>query len=152
MKNCLFEYKRGTLAMGKVRAISLIIAILLCIPACQDMGKNNIVSLPLSTALVVENGSKSQSNDETNYDFIIDPKYDQCDMPVDGMIGIQKTDGENIKYGFVDTEGRVIADAIYDETRYYRGASSASSGFSQGLAPVKKNDKWGYIDMTGKNI
>jgi len=152
MKNNLFEYKRGTLAMGKARAISLVIAILLYVPACQDVAKNNIVSLPLSTALVDENESKNQLDEKSNYIYIIEPKYDLCDMPVDGIIGIQKTEGGNIKYGFIDTEGRVIADAIYDETKYYRGASSASSGFSQGMAPVKKDGKWGYIDITGKII
>lgn len=126
--------------------------VLLCIPACQDTSKDQGISLPPSKTAVVEKIDKGSLNEELNYKFIIDPQFDKCDIPVDGIIGTQKIDGDSVRHGFIDTEGRVIADAMYDETRYYMGASSASSGFSQGLAPVKKNGKWGYIGMQGETV
>ncbi|WP_036947105.1 WG repeat-containing protein [Pseudobacteroides cellulosolvens] len=138
--------------MKKIRTISIMMVMLLYIPACQDTSKDQGISLTPSKTAVVEKIDKVQLNEKINYNFTIDPQYDQCDMPVDGIIGTKKIDGDNVGHGFIDTHGRVITDAMYDETRYYIGASSASSGFSQGLAPVKKNGKWGYIDMQGVTV
>lgn len=138
--------------MKKIRTISIMMVMLLYIPACQDTSKDQGISLQPSKTAVVEKIDKASLNGELNYEFIIDPQFDKCDMPVDGIIGTQKIDGDNVGHGFIDTDGSIITDAMYDETRYYIGASSASSGFSQGLAPVRKNGKWGYIDMQGKTV
>ncbi|WP_257670688.1 WG repeat-containing protein [Parapedobacter tibetensis] len=43
------------------------------------------------------------------------------------------------KYGFADTTGKMIADAIYTD----------AGVFSEGRAAVKLQDKWGYIDRSG---
>jgi len=42
-------------------------------------------------------------------------------------------------YGFVDREGNIKIPAIYD----------AASGFHDGFAAVKLNNKWGFIDTKG---
>ena len=40
------------------------------------------------------------------------------------------------KWGFVNQNGEPICEFIYDEVR----------SFSEGLAAVRVNDKWGYIN------
>jgi len=51
---------------------------------------------------------------------------------------------ENGKFGFKDKEtGEVVIKAIYDDV---------AGSFSEGLAKVKLNDKFGFIDATGKVV
>ncbi|NGQ94220.1 hypothetical protein G3578_03405 [Brevibacillus sp. SYP-B805] len=59
------------------------------------------------------------------------------DISMDMENGMEKE-----QYGFIDTNGKVVIKAIYEEV----------SGFNEGLAAVKKNGKWGYIDKTGKEV
>lgn len=47
------------------------------------------------------------------------------------------------KYGFVNpTDGKVLLEPKYEEAK----------AFSQGLAPIKLNDKWGFIDKQGNEV
>ena len=50
---------------------------------------------------------------------------------------------QNGKYGFVDKNGVVIVDYIYDD---------ATEQNEYGYAGIKKDGKWGAIDSTGKVI
>jgi hypothetical protein len=50
--------------------------------------------------------------------------------------------GISPKIGFIDKTGKEIIPFIYDEAK----------DFHEGLAAVKKADRWGYIDKTGKEI
>ena len=43
------------------------------------------------------------------------------------------------KYGFVNKDGKVVVPLVYDE----------SSTMSEGYAPVRKGDVWGYVDSLG---
>ena len=47
------------------------------------------------------------------------------------------------KYGFVSCEGRLIVDTVWDEADDFTIAA---------LCPVRKGDKWGYIDKNGTEI
>jgi hypothetical protein len=50
---------------------------------------------------------------------------------------------KNDKYGFKDKQtGKVVVPAKYDDAH----------DFSEGLAAVKLDGKWGFIDKTGKKI
>ncbi|MBF0500215.1 MAG: WG repeat-containing protein [Candidatus Riflebacteria bacterium] len=46
------------------------------------------------------------------------------------------------KFGFIDSKGNIAVKPIYDN----------AWDFSSGLAGVKKGDKWGFIDITGKEV
>lgn len=46
------------------------------------------------------------------------------------------------KFGFLDTNGKVVIDFIYDDAQ----------NFSEGLASVCKDGKYGYIDKAGKCV
>lgn len=50
---------------------------------------------------------------------------------------------QNGKYGFVDKEGNVVVDYIYDD---------ATSQNNFGFAGIKKDGKWGVIDRNGKVV
>jgi len=49
---------------------------------------------------------------------------------------------KNDKIGFIDSKGNWIVEPVYDKVR----------SFKNGLAPVCKEKKWGYIDLTGKVV
>ncbi|MDR2964095.1 MAG: WG repeat-containing protein [Bacteroidales bacterium] len=46
------------------------------------------------------------------------------------------------KFGFVDTEGRVVINPQFEE----------ALPFSEGLAAIEQKGKWGFIDKTGKIV
>lgn len=50
---------------------------------------------------------------------------------------------EDGKYGFINTDLKIVINSIYDNSDYY---------FMNGLCPVELNNKWGVIDVTGKTI
>ncbi len=50
---------------------------------------------------------------------------------------------ENGKWGFIDSTGRMVIPATYDDSFYE---------FSEGLAAVQVGKKWGYIDAVGRMV
>lgn len=46
------------------------------------------------------------------------------------------------KWGYINTEGTMVIEAIYD----------GANRFSEGLAAVSKNGRWGYIDKNGETV
>lgn len=65
-------------------------------------------------------------------------QYDFVDDCVCGLAKVSK-DG---KFGFVNSEGKLIVALEYDE----------ALAFNEGLSAVKKGNKWGYLDSTGKVV
>ena len=56
-------------------------------------------------------------------------------------------------HGFIDTKGRVMVEAKFVERPNPDGSwSSPVHPFSEGLAAVKTDDGWGFIDPTGKMV
>lgn len=69
-------------------------------------------------------------------EVIVSPIYD-CASPFYGdRARVQK----NMKYGFIDPEGREVVEVIWDDT---------AGAFHKALCWVKKGDKFGYIDKNG---
>lgn len=56
----------------------------------------------------------------------------------DGLLAVKTGD----KWGFVDTTGKVVIKATYED----------AGEFSEGLAAVRVNGKWGFIDTKGKMV
>lgn len=109
--------------------------------SCNNMNSNKR-STPKTAAIPV--GTENKEN-EQNFSL----NYSES---IDGIVQIRKTIGGSIKYGFADSNRNIIAEPVYDGSKFYIGASSANSGFNEGLAPVKKNGRWGYIDLKGKVV
>lgn len=56
----------------------------------------------------------------------------------EGLVAIDK---EQKGYGFYDTNGNTVIQPKYEDAGF----------FSEGLAPVKLNGKWGYVNHAGKD-
>ncbi len=66
--------------------------------------------------------------------------YDEVHEFKDGMAVVWKRKGAAYLGGFIDLKGKEIVKPQY----------AMVNVFSEGLAPVMKNGKWGYIDKKGK--
>lgn len=71
------------------------------------------------------------------YNFKLEEK-DVKELLNSNTIFLSKRDG---KYGYVDKEGKVVVDYIYEDAKEQN---------SYGYAAVKKDGKWGSIDQEGK--
>lgn len=142
------------------KSLFALLIILTLLSGCQQ--KDSIKPAQTDLAKRVDTFQSEATTDEINadnkiqttqaIDFFIEPQYENCSQMVNGIIRTEKGTGNSVRYGFVAEEGNEIAKPIYEETAFYLGASDASSGFSEGLAPVKKDGKWGYIDMMGRSV
>ena len=88
-----------------------------------------------------EEGYFELRQDDANkyYDFSFNEKK-ESDIFKTRTLFVSKKDG---KYGFVDKDGNVVVDYIYDD---------ATSQNNFGYAAVKKDGKWGSIDDKGTVI
>lgn len=92
---------------------------------------------------------------------IVTPHYDSVSSFSDGLARV----GFNNKYGYIDKEGKVIIDLIYEDagsfsamSRFVLGENTKKWGFvygglfSEGLARVRLNEKWGFVDKNGNVV
>ena len=76
-----------------------------------------------------------------NKDFeTVSDKY-SSDNTKDGNKELSVSE-KNGKYGFVDENGNVVIDYIFD----------FADNFSEGLAAVRQEDSWGFIDTQGNTV
>lgn len=80
-----------------------------------------------------------QNNENKYYNFKFEEK-NEADIFTSNTLFLSKKDG---KYGFVDKNGKVVVDYIYDD---------ATKQNSYGYAGVKKDGKWGAVDSKGNLI
>jgi hypothetical protein len=66
---------------------------------------------------------------------------DFIDIAAEGRIP-ESRKADLCRYGYLDYSGNQVIPELYDET----------SGFSEGIAAVRKDGNWGYIDRDGKTI
>ena len=81
----------------------------------------------------------SVGDDTKYYNFRFEEKTDKDILPTNTLY-LDKKDG---KYGFVNKDGDVVVDYIYDD---------ATEQNESGYAGIKKDGKWGSIDSTGKVV
>ncbi|MCQ4086557.1 WG repeat-containing protein [Saccharibacillus sp. JS10] len=74
--------------------------------------------------------------------IVFTASYDEAHDFNDGMAAVWKRKGTTYVGGFIDQKGKEIVKPQY----------AMLNVFSEGLAPVMKNGKWGYIDKKGKMI
>ena len=81
----------------------------------------------------------SVSEETKYYNFRFEEETDKDILPANTLY-LDKKDG---KYGFINKDGEVIVDYIYDD---------ATEQNAYGYAGIKKDGKWGSIDSTGKIV
>ena len=79
--------------------------------------------------------------DKMGNTMIIEPKgYTTSGIFKDGLVSIYNSNKSGI--GYMDKQGKIVIDCLYNSV----------GEFSEGLAKVKKNDKYGFIDKQGNII
>lgn len=77
-------------------------------------------------------------------EFVIPPQYDDAFEFSDGMAMVMTIHGQGqtevLKRGFVDTSGKVVVPLQFDWV----------GDFSEGFAYVQRNDRWNYVDKSGR--
>lgn len=87
-----------------------------------------------------ENYIKARINGVDKYYTYKFEQKETKDILIKNTLFVSKKDG---KYGFVDSQGNVVVDYIYDEAKEQN---------QYGYAAVKLNGKWGAIDKGGKVV
>jgi len=80
-----------------------------------------------------------QADEYKYYNYKFEEKKER-DININNTLFLSKKDG---KYGYVDKEGKVIVDYIYDD---------ATEQNAYGYAGIKKDGKWGSIDNKGNVV
>ncbi|NLW02187.1 MAG: WG repeat-containing protein [Clostridiaceae bacterium] len=80
---------------------------------------------------------------DTNGDIVIEPEYY---MAYDFSEGLAVVADENDKHGFIDTNGNLVIPFRFD---HYIDGTYQYQGFSNGLAAVCIDGKFGYINKNG---
>lgn len=62
----------------------------------------------------------------------------------DGLAAVRNNDG---KYGFINKKGELVIPISFD---FDEGGETTE--FHEGLAPICKNEKYGYVDKSGKEL
>ncbi len=89
-------------------------------------------------AAVRQGGSWGFIDAKTNWELL--PQYEWVQSFRGGLACVAERLGDDLRYGFINKDGRFKVPAEYE---------AATGSFSEGLAAVKKDGKWGYVDQTG---
>ena len=130
--------------MKFIKYIVFLSLFIISVSGCKNSGNTSKSVTPTNT----------DNNYSNNINYAIEPQLTEIGPKfVDGIMLIGTGNDENKKYGFIDNMGDIIAEPIYENTYYKSSASSGdNSGFSEGLACVCKEGKWGYINKKGKEV
>lgn len=103
------------------------------------------ITLQAQTPVIFKDANNKYGlKDQATAAIILQPKYDYINEFEDGIARVRLGDIINhpAMYGFINTKGQEIIPVQY----------SSAGGFDEGLCPVQKNKKNGFIDKTGKTI
>ena len=112
-------------------------------------------------AMVVKDGKDADSNNEYGFvdksgKVVIPLIYDGAGNFKDGLAKVSKSG----KYGFIDKSGKAVIPLIYDDVLDYDDVvdeihekdDNDRAYFEEGLLKVRKDDKCGLIDRSGKVV
>src|SRR5712664_3477180 len=99
------------------------------------------VKEPQQLNLVPYRKGKKWGFSDVNKKLVIQPKYESTEPFSDGLARVQLTP---YRFGFVDTKGNEVIPFKYFQRD--------TEPFSEGLADVQLNNKWGYIDKSGRVV
>ena len=110
--------------------------------------KSSIVDQNLEVKLI---GILSELNTDMKYiKMYINGEYKYYNLDFEEKTNIEILKGNTLflskkdeKYGYIDSEGNVVVDYIYDD---------ATEQNKFGYVAVQKNGKWGALDKEGKEI
>ena len=130
---------------------------LLAISGCSD--KNNAEVTP-SSVNDKETVSTAEVESDKKEEKCVVPEvegYDKVGCLRDGLAGVIKQSNDEYektnRVGYIDKDGQLIIPFEFDAIVAGEGGESLEfNDFSEGLAAVSKNDKYGFIDTKGKVV
>ena len=130
---------------------------LLAISGCSD--KNNAEVTPSSVSEKKAVDTAEVENDKKEEKCVIPDGegYDKVGCLRDGLAGVIKKSNDQYektnRVGYIDKDGQLIIPFEFDAIVAGEGGESLEfNDFSEGLAAVSKNDKYGFIDTKGKVV
>jgi hypothetical protein len=124
--------------MNKKMTLSLILTLLLGFSAVAQT----------YVVLVRPAGVKEWGYANLKGDLIIDAKYKKCiEFSDDGLAAIY--DAKLKQFYFINLKGETLETEIKD-FKLIEIFGFGMKGFNNGFAPVKQNEKWGYLNTAGK--
>jgi hypothetical protein len=75
-------------------------------------------------------------------EILFNPPFGIVGSFSEGLAAVETTVSKVMKWGFIDTTGRVAIPPQFDSALH----------FKEGFAPVKVNEHYGFIDKTGKIV
>ena len=128
---------------------------LLAISGCSD--KNNAEVTPSSVSEKKAVDSAEVENDKKEEKCVVPDVegYDKVGCLRDGLAGVIKQSDDQYdkanRVGYIDKDGQLIIPFQFDAIVAGEGGESLDfNDFSEGLAAISKNDKYGFIDTKGK--
>ncbi|WP_432402636.1 WG repeat-containing protein [Wukongibacter sp. M2B1] len=137
--------------MAKLKVLSSIILILILLIGCNSIDDNVHITDVRKEEISVNTNMK---NEIEKIEYLLEPQFTIMHPHFfDGIMAVQKEMGYGIKYGYINEKGEIIVPIIYDDTRDWMNIrGEGSSGFSEGLAPVRRGEKWGYVNLRGEEV
>ncbi len=118
-----------------------LILILVLLLGCGAFAQNYVI-------LVRPTGSGEWGYADLKGNLIIDAKYRKCaGFSEDGLAPIY--DPATKQFYFINLKGEMLQTEV-NGFKLIEILGFGMKGFSDGLAPVKLHDKWGYLDTEGK--
>lgn len=128
---------------------------LLAISGCSD--KNNAEVTPSLVSEKKAVDSAEVENDKKEEKCVVPDVevYDKVGCLRDGLAGVIKQSDDQYdkanRVGYIDKDGQLIIPFQFDAIVAGEGGESLDfNDFSEGLAAISKNDKYGFIDTKGK--
>ena len=130
---------------------------LLALSGCSDKNNAEVTPSSVSKKKAVDT-AEVESNKKEEKCVVPDVEgYDLVGCLRDGLAGVIKQSNDEYektnRVGYIDKDGQLIIPFEFDAIVAGEGGESLEfNDFSEGLAAVSKNDKYGFIDTKGKVV
>lgn len=130
---------------------------LLAISGCSDKNNAEVTPSSVSEKKAVDTAEVESDKKEEKCVIPDVEGYDQVGCLRDGLAGVIKQSNDEYdktnRVGYIDKDGQLIIPFEFDAIETGEGGDILDfNDFSEGLAAVSKNDKYGFIDTKGKVV
>ena len=130
---------------------------LLAISGCSDKNNAEVTPSSVSEKKAVDTAEVESDKKEEKCVIPEVEGYDLVGCLRDGLAGVIKQSNDEYektnRVGYIDKDGQLIIPFEFDAIVAGEGGESLEfNDFSEGLAAVSKNDKYGFIDTKGKVV
>ena len=130
---------------------------LLALSGCSDKNNAEVTPSSVSEKKAVDTAEVESDKKEEKCVIPDVEGYDLVGCLRDGLAGVIKQSNDEYektnRVGYIDKDGQLIIPFEFDAIVAGEGGESLEfNDFSEGLAAVSKNDKYGFVDTKGKVV